>query len=116
MQRANNISLKVISQKREPNKSILESNLGENYGKIHSVRFKNLQGVIEKGFGYEDNISVGKFSEIIIDGINIFYTDQKAQQDRIINVDLDFPVIQMFFLLKEAVQSATIVMKKICTA
>ena len=100
MQRITDAHRNIISQKREPNKSILEANLNEKYGKVHSVRFENKQGVIEKGFGYEDDISAGSFSEIMIDGINIFQTEQTSQMERIINVDFDFPVLQMFFLFK----------------
>ncbi len=100
MQRVNSNRLKIISQKREPDKSILESNLHGSNGKIHSFHFEKKQGVIEKGFGYEDEVSAGNFSEIMMDGINIFYTEQQATKERIINVDFNFPVIQMLFLFK----------------
>jgi len=57
-------------------------------------------GLMERGFRFNDQISTGTFNEIYIDGAHIFYNSLSSNKTRVVNAEITNPVMQMYFLLE----------------
>jgi AraC-like DNA-binding protein len=87
----------VVLRKTDHEEVKLHSNGHDTIQVIHN---NSESGLKEQGFRFNDHISTGTFNEIFIDGAHIFYNNLLSNKTRVVNAEINNPVMQMYFLLE----------------